>query len=159
MDNSFKIKVDDQFEFTLADLPELDAVATGENTFHILNNHKAYHTEVVGMDEGGKSYQLKINGKLYQVAIQDVYDLLVQRLGLSAVAEQKVKDIKAPMPGLVLKIEVEEGAEVHKGDTLVILEAMKMENVIKSPGQGVVKRIEVKQGQAVDKNQLLLEME
>ena len=71
----------------------------------------------------------------------------------------KVSDLKAPMPGLVLSIDVEVGKEVKKGDALLILEAMKMENVIKSPTDGVIKSIAVKTSQAVEKNQLLLNFE
>jgi biotin carboxyl carrier protein len=63
------------------------------------------------------------------------------------------------MPGLVISILVEEGQEVQKGDSLLILEAMKMENVIKAAGKGVVKSIKVQQKNAVEKNQILIEME
>ena len=72
---------------------------------------------------------------------------------------QKVTDVKAPMPGLVLGVSVEIGQEVQKGDGLLILEAMKMENVIKSVGEGIVKAIHIEQGKAVEKGQLLIEME
>ena len=68
----------------------------------------------------------------------------------------KLNEIKAPMPGLVVRITVEEGAEVKKGDSLLVLEAMKMENVIKAPGDAVVGKIKVNAGQAVEKNQLLI---
>jgi biotin carboxyl carrier protein len=63
------------------------------------------------------------------------------------------------MPGLVLNVFVEVGQEVQKGDNLLVLEAMKMENIIKATGTGKVKNIVVNQKQAVDKNQLLIEME
>jgi biotin carboxyl carrier protein len=63
------------------------------------------------------------------------------------------------MPGLIINVSVTEGTEVQKGDTLLILEAMKMENVIKSPRQGKVKKINVQLKQAVEKNQVMLEFE
>jgi biotin carboxyl carrier protein len=63
------------------------------------------------------------------------------------------------MPGLVLNVLVQAGQEVAKGDALLILEAMKMENVIKASGDGKVKSVKVKQGEAVDKGLLLVEME
>ncbi|HNM32873.1 MAG TPA: biotin/lipoyl-binding protein, partial [Chitinophagales bacterium] len=66
---------------------------------------------------------------------------------------------KAPMPGLVLDILVEAGQAVNKGDNLIILEAMKMENIIKASGSGTVKSIHVQKKDAVEKNQLLIEME
>jgi biotin carboxyl carrier protein len=63
------------------------------------------------------------------------------------------------MPGLVLSINVKVGDTIQKGDTLMILEAMKMENVIKAPADAVVKKININKGQAVEKAQLLMEME
>ena len=71
----------------------------------------------------------------------------------------KVSDLKAPMPGLVLEVSVEGGQQVSKGDGLLILEAMKMENVIKSPTDGVIKSISVNKGETVEKNQLILNFE
>ena len=68
----------------------------------------------------------------------------------------KIQQVKAPMPGLVLNILVNEGDEIKKGDSLLVLEAMKMENMIKSPTDGIIKKIEIKQGDKVEKNELLV---
>ena len=68
-------------------------------------------------------------------------------------------DVKAPMPGLVVEVPVVVGQTVAKGDKVLILEAMKMENVIKAVGDGVVKAVHASQGQPVEKGQLLIEME
>jgi len=68
-----------------------------------------------------------------------------------------MKEIKAPMPGLILDIKVAPGDVVKKGDVLVILEAMKMENSIKSPGDGMVKIVRVGLKQSVEKNQVLIQ--
>jgi biotin carboxyl carrier protein len=92
-----------------------------------------------------------------KVDLKDKADLLLKQLGLSNLAANSKKDIKAPMPGLILNIMVEEGKEVKKGDPLLILEAMKMENVIKSPSDGVVKSIKTQKGKSVEKNQILIE--
>ncbi|MEN0003987.1 MAG: biotin/lipoyl-containing protein [Bacteroidota bacterium] len=159
MEKAYRIKINDQFEFDSADLAPLDAVTTGTHQFHIIKNNTTYHAELVEARPQEKAFVLLINGKKYSVTIQDEYDLLVQRLGLSATSVQAVKSIKAPMPGLVLDIQVQAGDTVQKDDSLLILEAMKMENVIKSPGEGVIKSIEVGQGQAVEKNQVLIELE
>jgi biotin carboxyl carrier protein len=75
---------------------------------------------------------------------------------MDATAGKKINELKAPMPGLVLRVTANEGEAVKKGDTLLVLEAMKMENSIKSPGDGMVAKIMVKPGQAVEKNQLLV---
>ena len=65
----------------------------------------------------------------------------------------------APMPGMVLEILINNGETVTEGQPVIILEAMKMENVLKAPGDGVVKVIKVKKGDPVDKKQVLIEME
>lgn len=155
----YKIRVNDHFEFESLSLSDFDVVSLGNNKVHILHNNQSYHGEIVAADYARKELSLRINGTSYQVTLSDPYDQLVRKLGLTAVGAQVVKDIKAPMPGLVLDINVQEGDAVEEGNALLILEAMKMENVIKSPGTGVVKTIHVKKGQPVEKNQLLLEME
>ena len=147
------------YEFDANTLDELDLVAMKEEQFHILLNHRSYKAEIVEADFARKTFRIKINGNLHTVSISDRFDLLVKELGLTVNNTQKLKDVKAPMPGLVLEVNVERGTEVQKGDTLIILEAMKMENILKSNGEGIVKNIVVKEGQAVDKGQLLIEME
>ena len=106
-----------------------------------------------------KSFFIKVDGIKYQMNTKDKYDELLQSLGMDTMASKKVADLKAPMPGLVLDISVEVGQEVFVGDTLLILEAMKMENVIKSPTDGVIKSISVNKTETVEKNQLILNFE
>jgi biotin carboxyl carrier protein len=77
-------------------------------------------------------------------------------LGLSSLNAAKVSEVKAPMPGMVLKVFVTEGMEIKKGDNLFVLEAMKMENIIKSPADVTVKTIKIKPGDKVEKGQVLL---
>ena len=72
---------------------------------------------------------------------------------------QKVNELKAPMPGLVLSIMVQPGDSVVKGDGLMVLEAMKMENIIRTPADGIVKSVDVKKSDAVEKNQVLIKFE
>ena len=154
----FKVRVNDHFEFENLNLGELDIVPAGNGSFHILHHGKSFLAEVVRADFPEKSLQVRINGTVYEVHLSDHYDQMVQRLGLASVSGQLVKDIKAPMPGLVLEVAVTPGASVKKGDTLLILEAMKMENIIKAPGDGEIEVVHVKQGEAVEKNQLLIGM-
>jgi len=86
-------------------------------------------------------------------------DLLIKQMGFSLGKSKTVNEIKAPMPGLILDIAVEVGQEVHEDDSLLVLEAMKMENNITSPRDGVIKSINIKKGDAVDKGALLIEFE
>jgi biotin carboxyl carrier protein len=80
-------------------------------------------------------------------------------MGMANGGARQVKEVKAPMPGLILQIQTAVGATVQKGDVLLILEAMKMENAIKSPVDGIIKAIPVNQGKSVDKNQVLVQFE
>lgn len=149
----------DEFELTQEMASQLDAVQTEDDHFHILHNGKSYRAEVVSVDKQAKEVCLKLKGKTHFVKIQDGYDQLVKKMGLSANIIHKISSINAPMPGLVLSILVEPGQEVVHGEPMLILEAMKMENVIKSPGEGKVKRVVVAKGKPVEKGEVLIEME
>lgn len=159
--NHYKVKVDEQseFEFNAEEINSFDFVKEQDGQFHILKDNKAYRAEIINTNFQEKTFTIKVNGNPYEIKIADQFDQLVKKLGLSVINTQKVTDVKAPMPGLVLEVSVEVGQEVQKGDALLILEAMKMENVIKSVGEGVVKTIHIDQGKAVEKGQLLIEME
>jgi biotin carboxyl carrier protein len=136
-----------------------DWVKTGDNKYHVLFNNGSYTVDLLGADETGKQLTLVINGQKYTVEVQDQFDSLLKQLGMDKMTRSKVNEVKAPMPGLVLRILVEEGSAVKKGDPLLVLEAMKMENIIKAAGEGVVKKVQVEPKQAVDKNQVMLVME
>lgn len=159
-DVPFQIKVNEQpYEVKTSDVEALDLLPIGDNAFHILKNNKAYNAVIESVDLKTKTFVFKINGNKYTTAIHDKYDVLIEQLGMKTKGAQKVGDIKAPMPGLVLEVSVEVGMKVTKGDKMLILEAMKMENALKASGDGVVKAIHIKQGTAVEKGQLLIEME
>jgi biotin carboxyl carrier protein len=134
------------------DIKKLD-----EGYFHIIHENKSYTAEVVKADQQTKTFTIKINGRLYNVELKDRFDLLLEKMGMTAVASGKVNSIKAPMPGLVIDVKIKEGDVVKAGDPLLILEAMKMENIIKAPGEGVVKSVKAKKGESVEKNQVLIE--
>lgn len=136
---------------------EWDITALGNGRLHLLYQNRSYRAELVSLNEAEKTVVLKLNGQQFSVALKDRYDLLLEELGMADLAASKVNDLKAPMPGLILSINVSEGQEVKKGEPLLILEAMKMENVIKSPADGTVQQIKVKQGASVEKNQVLIQ--
>lgn len=146
-------------ELTAASLDALDAVQTTAGQYHIIHQGKSYRAEVVAVDRMAKEVRLKLNGKAHTVIFADEHDQLVKKMGLSANITHKISAIKAPMPGLVLSILVEPGQTVAHGEPMLILEAMKMENIIKSPGEGKVKRVVVAKGKPVDKGEILIEME
>jgi biotin carboxyl carrier protein len=157
----YKIKVNDKFEFemTPTQIENVDILDLGEGAFHVLNNNQSYNAQIEHIDYASKTATVKVNGQSYTISIADQYDQLVERMGLSIASNQAADDVKAPMPGLVLDILVEAGQTIQKGDSLLILEAMKMENVLKATGDGTVKSVIVEKGNAVDKNQVLIELE
>lgn len=128
-----------------------------ESLFHIIYQEESFIAELVKLDTEAKEASFKINNELVEVKLKDRFDLLLEKLGMAHLASKKVQDIKAPMPGLILKIIVEEGSQISKDDPLVILEAMKMENVIKSPIDGTISKIHVGIGENVEKNHKLIE--
>ena len=135
---------------------EIDVQPQGAKAYHVLSKNKGYSIEVVDANYQEKKITLMVNGNKYPVEVKDDFDILLDKLGMSSVAHLKVNEIKAPMPGLVLKYRVAVGDTVEKGDPILVLEAMKMENVLKSPAEGVVEKIHVNVGEAVEKNQILI---
>ncbi len=135
---------------------EWDILKLGATSAHIIKDNKSYRCELLKADHEAKEFIAKINGSIYHLKAKDRFDQLLKKLGMENLGTSKVNDIKAPMPGLVLSINSEKGSEIKKGDPVIILEAMKMENTIKSPGDGTIKSIEVKVGDAVEKNQVLV---
>ncbi|WP_461450582.1 acyl-CoA carboxylase biotin carboxyl carrier protein subunit [Mucilaginibacter sp.] len=126
------------------------------SAYHIIHNLKSYNAEVVSFNPAMKTAEIKVNNNLYTISVKDQYDTLLEKLGLNNLNSVKISEVKAPMPGLVLKVFVAEGGEVKKGDNLLILEAMKMENIIKAAADVTVKTVKIKTGDKVEKGQVLL---
>ena len=133
-----------------------DIIALEDRFFHLLSDGKSYNIEVVKADKTSKLVTLKVNGNTYEVSAKDKFDLLMDQMGFSSADAGKIKELKAPMPGLVIEIRVKAGDTVKKGDPIIVLEAMKMENVLKATGEGTVKSIEVQKSQSVEKGQVLI---
>jgi len=163
----YKIKVNDKYNYTLdktaegvfvnevksgADIKQLNPAA-----WHIINDMQSYNVEVVNFNSADKTAEIKVNNNIYTVAAKDQFDVLLEKMGLSSLNAAKISELKAPMPGMVLKVFVTEGTEVKKGDNLFILEAMKMENIIKSPDDVTVKTVKINPGDKVEKGQVLLQ--
>lgn len=108
------------------------------------------------VERNGDEYRVSIDGELYVVNVQDERSRKIQKALSRATKESGEFVLKAPMPGLVRAVPLLLGQEVHKGQGLVILEAMKMENELRSPRVGVVRDIRVKPGDAVELGQALV---
>jgi biotin carboxyl carrier protein len=136
-----------------------DVIKVKENVYHIIKDNTSYNLEVISVKAKEKAFVIKVNGLKYKFNVKDKYDELLQSLGMDNLANNKVSELKAPMPGLVLDVSINAGEAVSKGDALLILEAMKMENIIKSPTDGIIKNISVNKGETVEKNQVILNFE
>lgn len=168
-ENMFKVSgYNQEFEIGLRENSEgeingspfkVDVQKQGEKSFHVLREDKGFTIEVLEANFSEKSIMLLVNGNKYPLTVKDEFDMLLDKLGMSSMNDQKINEIKAPMPGLVLGVKVNVGDSVEKGDSILVLEAMKMENVLKSPAAGVVKSIHINKGDAVEKNQLLISFE
>lgn len=165
----YKVNVDEKHSFELSGNEEglllgnkelaTDIRELKEGHFHVIYAHKSYNVEVVSSDQHKKTAVIKINGQLYTTHIEDRFDRILKAMGMENGAVSTIVEIRAPMPGLVLDITVSEGQELRKGDQILVLEAMKMENNLKSTTEGVVKKIHVAKGDKVEKNQVLIEFQ
>jgi biotin carboxyl carrier protein len=134
-----------------------DLVRISENSFHIIHLNKSYSAELVHHDKATKTVALKINGSVYNVEMKDRFDLLLEKMGIKSGASGKIISVKAPMPGLIVKVNVTVGDIVKPGDALLVLEAMKMENMIKATAAATVSQLKIKKGDSVEKGQILIE--
>ncbi len=129
----------------------------GDRKIHLIQGSQSLEAELLDLDLEAKTMQIRLGHRTTTIQLKDRFDLLLEQMGMNAAGAGNLKEIKAPMPGLILDLKVAPGDQVKKGDVLLILEAMKMENSIKSPGDGVVKEVKVSLKQSVEKNQVLIQ--
>ena len=131
-----------------------DVSKISEKLYHVIKDNQSFNVEVLPETDGRQS--IKVNGNIYVTETIDKFDELLKSLGMEKGGAGKVNELKAPMPGLVLEIDVKAGDQLQKGDRVLVLEAMKMENVIKAPADVTVASIDVEKGNTVDKNQVMV---
>ena len=136
----------------------LDVSRQPNGLLSVLHNGKSYTAIIEKTDRKNKEITLRINGQIYKTNIKEPIDQLLSNMGLDLKALQKTEPVKSPMPGMILKILVTPGQQINKGDGLIILEAMKMENLLKANASGVVKSIKAVEKTAVEKGAILIEM-
>ena len=159
MPNSLPFLLDvnaSQYTFQLIDADNITLNDSEVNNQMILDNNKSKLVSVKGVDHELKRYQIQIDGRIYHVQISDAVDQQILTMNLKSKRSNQLKELRAPMPGLVRQVNVQAGDQVDAGDSLFILEAMKMENLLKSPVNGTVSDLFVKPGESVEKNQILL---
>ncbi len=126
---------------------------SGQPVYSLVIDGKSYEAYVY---EGEEQLQVLLLGHQYPAQVEDERERRLRAAGGGGPAEAGEFQLKAPMPGLVVSIPVEEGQDIEKGQVLLVLESMKMQNELKSPRGGKVGRIRVKPGQSVEQRQVLL---
>jgi len=138
---------------------EVNKAQLTELRSHWIVNGRSMNVEIIHANAATKEFTVKVNNKPYTLQLKDRYDDLLKSLGMEQVGEKKMREIKAPMPGLVLNVLVNAGDMVEKDTPLLILEAMKMENVIKAGSSAVVKKVNATKGIPVEKGAVLIEFQ
>jgi len=111
-----------------------------------------------GPDEKG-NVTIRVNGVVQALQVLGPQQLLLESMGMSENVETQEKHVESPMPGKILQVMVATGTEVDEGDPLLVLEAMKMENVIRAPRSGVIAVVQAQVGEAVEKAATLVTYE
>jgi len=119
---------------------------------------RTFDIDVLSVSREG-NVRLLVNGHPLVVDVKDERGLLLQQFGFTGSLNQRGREIKAPMPGLITKVRVKPGDSVEAGQGVIVLEAMKMENELTAPTGGTVKAVHVTEREAVDKNAILIELE
>ncbi len=137
---------------------EYDLIKLPNGDYHLLLDDQSYTISVSGKDTSTGNLSLTVNGRKFESHLQNKLAELLKSMGMEA-GKKKLKELKAPMPGLVLDVKVTSGDEVIEGQELLVLEAMKMENAIKSPQDGIIESISIEKNVKVEKNQILVSFE
>jgi len=148
-----------EFSFSQKEVEQLDILDQGNDHYHLVHENKSIQMKVIERDFIRRTYSISINAHVYKINIQKPLDDLIKKMGYSIGTTKTIDSIKAPMPGIIIELKVKKGQTVKEGDTLLILEAMKMENAIICPKNTVIKEIYVDVGETVDKNKLLIDFQ
>jgi len=157
---TYKVKANDfMFSFTKMMVDSADIVQLSPTEFNLIKDHRCVNVKLVEVNTARKKLKIEIEGEIIEIQIKDELDQVLEKMGFGSAVNKAIKDIKAPMPGLVLEIAVADGQDVKEGDKILILGAMKMENCIMIHTNARIKKVVVAPGQAVEKGQVLVELE
>lgn len=148
----YEIEIDKDGGVTLNGQPRhVDFMALDDSLYSLITDNQSLQ---VVIDEQQGHYSLLLRGRMYEGQVLDERAMLMmsRKGGFSAVSG----DLRSPMPGLIVAVSVSVGQAVKEGQTVVVLESMKMQNELKSPIDGIVQSIEVQPGATVDKDAMLL---
>jgi len=157
-EKEYNIEVIDEHRISVnGQVREIDFQPLGEESvYSLVVDGKSFEADAYRTEEG---MQVLLRGRLYTLTMEDEHEKHLRAAAGGGTAETGDFHLKAPMPGLVVSIAVQEGDKVEKGQLLVILESMKMHNELKSPRAGTVSRVRVKTGERVEQRQTLLSVQ
>jgi pyruvate carboxylase subunit B len=159
-EHSFELSIQDSVKGLKVALDgrslSVDMAPVAPEVYSLLVDGRSYEVQVRGR-EG--DYQVFFGPRHYAVRVEDERARLIKELAADARSQERPREIKAAMPGLVVKVEVAKGDQVRPGDGLVVVEAMKMENEVRAQQKGIVKQVFVKQGMTVEQGQTLIVLE
>lgn len=157
--NTYKIDLNKGETYINAEKMQADVHKENAYLQHVLADNTSFKVAIHKIDKENKEVILTVNGKKVSVALRSQTEMLLASLGLNTMLAAKLDAIKAPMPGLIQSILVTEGQTVQKGEPLLILEAMKMENVIKAPANATIGKILVAAKNTVEKGAVMMRFE
>ena len=156
---SYKVKAN-EFVFSIdkKEAAVADIIQKSPTEFNVIKDHRSINATLLDSDVTGKKLTINVDGEKYNVEIKDALDQMLDVMGFGIATTKLIKEVKAPMPGMVLEIVVSDGQDVNEGEKILILGAMKMENSILVHADAKIKRVAVAVGQAVEKGQVLVEL-
>jgi biotin carboxyl carrier protein len=154
-DKEFVVEIVDEKHITVdGKVYEIDFESvSGQPVYSLIVDGRSHESYVY---QGDDNWQVLLRGRLYPAIVEDEREKRLRAAAGGGVAETGEFHLRAPMPGLVVAIPVEEGQEIKKGQVILILESMKMQNELKAPRDGTMGRIRVKAGESVEQKQTLL---
>lgn len=139
------------------DFEELNVL--GSNVFELVCKEDRKVIEVLSFDLDNKTITIRYRHHTYDIVFKNDLDRVLDKMGIKRSAENISRDVKAPMPGKVIELIAKVGDQLEKGDGILILEAMKMENVLKAVAPCRIKKILINKLDNVEKNQILIELD
>lgn len=148
-----QVQIDEQ------DLENFQVLDQQDSDIRFAYKGKHYTASILQIDEARKNARIKMNNRVYELNLQDDLDQLVASMGMDLIENEAGGDIISPMPGMVLKVLVKEGDSVEQGDSILVLEAMKMENLLQASAAGIVTKVRCQAGDKVNKSDVLVEIQ
>lgn len=138
---------------------EVEEINKEEKTIVLRKNGEKFFCRILKVNSDAQTTIMKVNGSLLELKLEKEVEKMLEKIGIDSSASSKINELIAPMPGLIIGINIKVGQEVKQDEPLVILEAMKMENILTSPIDGVIESIHVNVQQTVEKNSVLIKFE